>query len=220
MKKLFLAGLLACSLNYAHATAYNFTTTSLTTLDGSYYYNWYIGSGLTALQNDLNASGSYISSASLTFNNFTFTAAGSAVSAASGGAYKGYLWTQLLPGKPWTTSYSASAKTDSDVATDGFTTGLLINQDKFVNTFTTPITLTDTFGTQALLDLLTTDIKSGFIDIGIDPDCHYYDSSIVLNITTDTRTNHISVPDSTTTFGLLGISMLGLAMVRRTFSVI
>jgi hypothetical protein len=64
------------------------------------------------------------------------------------------------------------------------------------------------------LDLatLTSYTADGHFAIGIDPDCHYTDSSIVLSITYSPQ----SAPDAGSTAMLLGIALPVLALFRRS----
>lgn len=216
MKKLALIGFGIGILNLAQATStsYNFSTTSLTTLEGNDYYSWDITSGLTSLENALSTTGGQtITSATLTYYGFEFTAAGSNL---NGG---GQLWTQLLGAKTTLPNSVASGVTygvDNDAITDAFgTSGVLINKDSWTGTFTTPTTLTEYIDPVAgATALLTSDVLGGFIDIGIDPDCKFVDTSICLTINTATK-NVPSVPDQAMTASLLGMSFLGLLAFRR-----
>jgi hypothetical protein len=76
--------------------------------------------------------------------------------------------------------------------------------------------LTVTFSTQNLTllkSLLTADTNGSTnpdVGLGFGPDCHYYDSGVTLTVTTAA-----SVPDSGSTLTLLGVSLLGLACLRR-----
>jgi len=222
VKHSLLIGLGVSLLNLAHATPFTFTTTSLTTMSGENYYSWDITSGLSSLKNQLQH-GYQISSVTLTYYGFQFTSAGPNL---HGG---GQLWSELL-GYQDTLAHSAGSGTgvtyssDNDNISDAFgpnsTTGshkqLLINKDVFSHTFTTPTTLVENLGNIAgAIALLTADIlsASSFIDIGIDPDCAFKDSKICLTINTTNKPVH--VPDTTATAGLLGVSFLGLLVLRR-----
>jgi hypothetical protein len=59
---------------------------------------------------------------------------------------------------------------------------------------------------------LTAYAVDGHFAIGIDPDCHYTDSSIVLSITYSPQ----SAPDAGSTAMLLGIALPILALFRRS----
>jgi hypothetical protein len=210
MKKLFLTGVLFGIVNFAQATPYTFTTTSsiIETMSGESYYNWGINSGLSSLQSDLS-SGQQILSATLTYDNIQFTVAGPNL----GGA--GWLYTQLLG---TSASSGITTHTDNDATTDAFgASGIQINKDVFAKTGGPAVNLLETFASGAIT-LLTTDIKNGFIDIGIDPDCVYKDTGIVLTINTGSTTNHTSVPDAASTAMLLGASLSCIGLLRRKLS--
>ncbi|HEX3856293.1 MAG TPA: hypothetical protein VHY30_03230 [Verrucomicrobiae bacterium] len=207
MKKLFLAGVLLGVLNFAQATPYTFTTTSLKTMSGESYYNWGINSGLTALKADLTG-GEQILSATLTYNNIQFTVAGPNL----GGA--GWLYTQLLG---TSASSGITTHTDNDATTDAFTSGIQIYKDVFAKAGLPAATLNEIFGVSALA-LLTADVLNGFIDIGIDPDCVYKDTGITLTINTGSTTNYTSVPDAASTAMLLGAGLSCIGLLRRKLS--
>jgi hypothetical protein len=208
MKKMFLAGVLLGVLNLAQATPYTFTTTSLENMSGESYYNWGINSGLSSLQSDLT-SGQQILSATLTYNGIIFTVAGPNL----GG--QGWLYTQLLG---TSASSGITTHTDNDATTDAFgASGIQINKNVFTKVNQPAVNLLETF-TSSAITLLTTDIKNGFIDLGIDPDCKYTDTGIVLTITTGSTTNHTSVPDAASTAMLLGAGLSCIGLLRRKLS--
>jgi hypothetical protein len=67
-----------------------------------------------------------------------------------------------------------------------------------------------------LKSLLTADTNGSTnpdVGLGFGPDCHYFDSGVTLTVTTAA-----SVPDSGGTLALLGVSLLGLAGLRRRMS--
>ena len=73
-------------------------------------------------------------------------------------------------------------------------------------------TWTYTFSGQALTDLQNDVLNNGYFDIGLDPNCTFtINSAIILNYST----NSVSVPDSAMTVSLLGMSFLGLLVIRR-----
>jgi hypothetical protein len=74
--------------------------------------------------------------------------------------------------------------------------------------------------TQTALNALIADIKDGVpgspagdanFGLGFDPDCHFYNDGITFTITT------AKVPDVTSTFGLLALSSIAAAALRRRF---
>jgi hypothetical protein len=214
MKKIFLTLGLCGILDFAQATPYTFTTTGLTTMSGESYYTWGIttqSSVLSQLQTALNG-GQTLLDATLTFNNLKFTTAGPYL---NGG---GQIWSVLL-GSTFNSkniNSGITTYTDNDLPSNAFgTSGQLINKDTFSKTFSTAITLSDAF-TSADLTLLAQDILAGFINLGIDPDCVFTDSSISLVIDTQPAiTNKTSVPDGASTAVLLGAALSGIALLRR-----
>lgn len=193
MKKLFLAGLLFGSLSFAQATSV--TLTSGSTLSGNNAYEYLVSM----------AAGQNITAASLTFTSVKLTASGwntfsydiinrqdATTAISADGDAKGDYFTSHTP-------YSATAV---QLGNKSFTLGETWN---YTYTFT-----------GALLATLNSYAADGFFNFGFDPDCTYTVGSIKFDYQTQTITNHTdSVPDSATTFGLLGVSLLALVALRR-----
>lgn len=208
MKKILLVGLLLGSLNFAQATTISAPAGLIGTgtLDGTYAYLWSVP--VTA-QN--------IVSASITFTSIKETAGGNGNSISVD--FGSFVGIGTVP-----TAGNYSTKTDNDALGDAFQAN--VNSGKAVRLGTELFpslnvshTWTYVFSTAQLLTL-NTYIATGNWGFEIDPDCHFNVGGIQFDYTTQTITNKVSVPDYVTTFGLLGVSFLGLVMLRRKFCII
>lgn len=204
MKKLFLVGLLFGSLNFAQATT---ITISSTDLHGENAYDYLVS--ITP--------GQSIISASLAFN-LTLTASG----------HNTFTY-DLINAAFGTANTLKALSADGDTSGDYFTTSGARSALGYSSSALTALgshsfptvgsiwTQTYDFGTAGTLAALNTAASDGMFDFGFDPDCTYT-GSITFTYTTAT-TNKLSVPDSATTFGLLGFSLLCLATLRRKFCI-
>ena len=186
MKKLFLASLLFSALNFAQAI----TLTSNSILTGGNAYEYLVS--LTAGQN--------ITSATLTFNNVKLTATG---------------WNTFSYDIINRQDASAAISADADGQGDYFTshspystTAYQLGSKTFVLNEVWNFTYTFT---GAALTKLNTYAADGYLDFGFDPDCTYTVGSIAFNY----QSTPTSAPDAVTTFGLLGMNLLGLFAIRR-----
>jgi hypothetical protein len=210
MKKIFIIGLLLGTLNLVQATTISAPSGLLGSniLNGNNAYEWGIALPL--------ASGQQVNAFSVTYTGVTLTASGNS-------AGTGTLYTDLLN----LNNTGVTTLTDNDAAGDYFTgTGAntanlaaakvsSLNTKSFASVGTT-LTWTITF-TAAELAALNTDDADGIFDIGIDPDCHYTVSG--LSYTYTTVKTSVPVPDNAATAMLLGLSLCGLLIIRRSFSV-
>lgn len=203
MKKVFLAGLLLSSINFAQATPVSAPAGMIGTgaLSGTYAYLWSVP------VTDQN-----VNSASITFTSVKETAGGNGNSITVD--FGSFVGIGTVP-----TSGNYIKKTDNDAAGDAFQAN--INSGKAVRLGTELFpslnvshTWTYVFSAAQLLSL-NTYIAAGNWGFEIDPDCTFTVGNIQFNYTTQSITNHISVPDYATTFGLLGVSFLGLIVIRR-----
>ena len=197
LKQLFLAVGLLSVISAAQATSvsFNFSPTGLGTIDGSYYYKW--GVNPSGLPTDMG-----ITSATLTYNNMKLTTFGN--------NNPGILWTHLLNTSSGSGTTSYTRVSDSDAGTDAFSgQGVLLGKELFP-------TLNVARNNSYNLDVttLSTYLADGHFAIGIDPDCYYTDSSIVLNITYSSLPPQ-GVPDFGSTAMLLGIALPLLGIFRR-----
>jgi len=198
MKKLLLAGVLIGSLNFAQATSITLSTADL---HGANAYEYLVSM----------TSGQTISSASLVFN-LTLTASG----------YNTFSY-DLINGNVGTANTLTTIPTEGDHPGDYFQTLGLGSALTVLGSHTFPSlnsnwSSTYDFGAAGTLAALNIAAADGRFDFGFDPDCTY-SGSIVFNYTTQTTTNHTSVPDSATTCGMLGVSLLGLFAIRRKLCV-
>jgi hypothetical protein len=194
MKKIFLVSLLFGSLSFAQATSITLTTADL---HGQNAYEY-----LVSLAPDQT-----IDTASLVFN-LKLTATG----------YNTFSYDIINRNDA-----SAIISSENDQPGDYFTSHSPYSTTAVqLGTKTFPYlnyvwSYTYDFLAQGTLNTLNSYAADGSFDFGFDPDCTY-SGSVTFNYTT--ITNRITtVPDSVPTFGLLGISMLGLAALRRKFCV-
>ena len=231
MKKLILISFGIGVLNLAQATSYTYATytvnapSSLGTLVGTYAYEW--GVSITSL-----SAGQTITSATLSFNGVVLTATGNGnniyasllnlndsgvTQYTDNDAYGDYFSSTKFKG---TTASNGDYKNlTGSKPPSGYYTSLGVSQTFYLNKpaqdWIDP--LTGTFNpltgvTTGELAILNADALDGNFDIGIDPDCHYNIGSITFTYTVATP---VSVPDTATTAGLLGMSFLGLLAFRR-----
>lgn len=179
----------------ATPTTVNFSPTGLGTMDGIYAYQWGI--------NWTVPTGNQITAASLAYSNVKLTSFGL--------NNPGILWSNLLDTGSGSGTTSVTTYTDSDSPTDYWGSTGLLGKELFP-------TLNVAHNPSYALDLATlqTYAADGHFAIGIDPDCYYTDSSIVLSVTYDTLTsNTTSVPDSGSTSLLLGLTLPFLRLLCR-----
>jgi len=191
LKRLLLVCSLLATISAASATTINYSPTGLGTMDGTYYYTWNIY--------DPNLIGANITAATLTYNNIQLTGFGN--------NNPGILWTHLLNTSSGSGTTGFTQGTDNDNGSDQFSgQGLFVGKQLFP-TLNAPTTVPYS------LDLATLNsyVADGHFAIGIDPDCHYTDGSVVLSITYSTR----SAPDAGSTVLLLGIALPFLGLLRR-----
>jgi hypothetical protein len=181
-------------LTLVHATPMTFSPTGMGTIDGNYYYTWGVNWSVPT--------GETIASATLTFNNLTLTSFGNNNPA--------YVWTHLLNTSSGTGTTGVTIGTDNDNGTDAFAgKGVLLGQ-QFFPALNKPQTFSYSLDPTTLVSYAA----DGHFAIGIDPDCHYIDSSIVLNITYAPNDRQ-QVPDGSSTAGLLGLTLPLLGFLRR-----
>jgi hypothetical protein len=198
MKKLSLIGIIFGIASFVQAT--NITLVSNSTISGDNAYQYLISISL--------APGQTINGASLSFNTVTLTSTDA----------KDTISADLIKA-----NYASQTFNDNDQAGDYFATKYpsttVLNLG--VKNFSAPYLFkgnwvydteswSDIFSSSALAII---NANGGVFDIGIDPDCLYNVGSIVF--TYNTTTNKITVPDTTMTGGLLGMSFLGLLLFRR-----
>jgi hypothetical protein len=163
-------------------------------MNGNYYYEWGISWSLPA--------GDQITSATLTYNNIQLTSFGK--------NNPGLLWTHLLN----SATAGVTTETDNDKGSDAFGVSVT-GKNLFLGKQTFP-TLNQTRSFSYNLDLTTLSsyLADGKFGIGIDPDCVFKDSSIVLCINYG-PTGGQSVPDGGATAILFGATMVGLGWISR-----
>ena len=197
LKRLFRVCSLLGTISAAQAATITFSPTGIGTspggtMDGTYYYTWGINWSVPT--------GNQITAATLTYNNIEITGFGN--------NDPGILWTHLLNTSSGSGTTGVTTGTDNDNGGDAFSgQGLLVGKQLFptLNVKTTiPYSLD--------LTTLISDAADGHFAIGIDPDCHYTDNSIVLSITYGPK----SAPDAGSTVMLLGIALPFLGLFRRS----
>jgi hypothetical protein len=172
----------------------NFSPTGLGTMDGTYAYKWGVNWSVPT--------GNSITAATLNYNNIKLTSYGN--------NNPGILWSNLLNTSSGTGTTSVTKTNDHDTGTDYWTTGL-IGKELF-----STLNVAHNFGYDLDLTTLTNYASDGHFALGIDPDCYYKNSSIVLSITYNTPTTTGTVPDGGSTALLLGIMLPFLRFFRRS----
>jgi protein with PEP-CTERM/exosortase system signal len=181
-------------LTLAQATGISFSPTGMSSIDGNNYYTWGINWSVPT--------GDTISGATLTFNNLTLTSFGN--------NNPGYVWTHLLDTSSGTGTTGVTLGTDNDLGTDAFAgKGILLGQQFFP-----ALNKPQTFSYSLDPAILSSYAADGHFAIGIDPDCHYTDSSIVLSFTYAPNDRQ-QVPDAASTAGLLALTLPLLGFFRR-----
>ena len=180
----------------ATPTTVNFSPTGLGTMDGVYAYQWGV--------NWTVPTGNEITAATLTYTNIKLTSYGK--------NNPGILWSNLLNTSSGSGTTGVTTYTDSDASTDYWGSTGLIGKELFA-------ALNVAHNPSYALDLTTlkTYATDGHFAIGIDPDCYYTDSSIVLSVTYDTQQKPSGnpVPDGGSTALLLGLALPLLRIFRR-----
>ncbi len=194
MKILTSLATLLSAISIAQASSVTFTSpASLASIDGNNFYTWGIAWSLPA--------GDQLTSATLTYNNIQLTSFGA--------NNPGLLWTHLLDTS--TAGGSVTVGTDNDNPTDAFAgTGLFLGKQLFPT-----LNSKATFSYNLDLTTLGNYSADGKFGIGIDPDCHFADDSIVLTINYAVKPQGSLVPDTASTGMLLGSAFSLLALLRR-----
>jgi hypothetical protein len=201
MKKLSLIGIIFGIASFVQATDISLVSNS--SINGVNAYQDLISISL--------APGQTISSASLSFNNLTFTSSDA----------KDTISADLI-----NANYASQTFNDNDQSGDYFVTKYPLKTvlNLGVENFTAPYwshghwvydkeSWSDVFSSAALAIV---NANGGVFDIGIDPDCIYNVGSIVFSYTIRTsNVPPVRVPDTAMTVGLLGMSFLGLVLFRR-----
>jgi hypothetical protein len=197
LKRLFWVCSLLGTISAAQAATITFSPTGIGTspggtMDGTYYYTWGINWSVP--------SGNQITAATLTYNNIELTSFGN--------NNPGILWTHLLDTSSGSGTTGVTTGTDNDNGSDAFSgQGLLVGKQSFPT-----LNVATTISYSLDLPTLISYAADGHFAIGIDPDCHYTDSSIVLSITYSPQ----SAPDAGSTVMLLGIALPVLGLFRRS----
>jgi hypothetical protein len=166
------------------------------TMDGYYAYSWGVNWSVPT--------GYSITDATLTYDNIKLTGFGK--------NKPGIIWSNLLDTSSGTGTTGVKKYPDWDAGTNYWgTTGFLGKQ-----LFPT-LNVNQTFGYALDVAMLTSYAADGHFAIGIDPDCHYKDTSIKLKITynTPTPTGH-GVPDGGSTALLLAMVLPFVRLFRRS----
>jgi len=212
-KKLLLSitlGALIASLNSASATTINAPSALIgtDTLSGDYAYLWTVASG------NLASSGQTVNSVTVTFNNITEIIAGNGndITIDVGSFVNMAVDKSYVP-----TVGNYNVVSDGDAVGDAFqgniTAGDAVQLGMMsFSSLNVPQSLSVTLSASEL-SALQTYMNAGAWGLEFDPDCHFNVGSISLSYTT-TGTN-LGVPDSASTFGLLGFCFAGLFFFRR-----
>jgi hypothetical protein len=194
LKRLFWAFPLLGAVTAAHATTIDFSPTGMGTIDGNNYYTWNVNWSVP--------SGNTITAATLSYNNMILTGFGN--------NNPGILWSHLLNTSSGSGTTGVVTGTDNDLGTDKFASqGLFLGKETFP-----VLNVAHNFSYSLDLTTLASYASDGHFAIGIDPDCHYTDSSIVLSITYGSLPPQ-GVPDAGSTVMLLGIALPLLGLFRR-----
>lgn len=132
----------------------------------------------------------------LTTGHLAFTAAGANSLLTYGGSYQ----TAGTPGT-WSDPYGSGPSFGGTLANG--------TAESTAQAFNLVVTFSSANLTslQTLLMADTNGLTNPNVGLGFGPDCHFYDTGVTLSVTT--------VPESSDTLVLMGISLLGLACVRR-----
>ncbi len=183
-----------CAANATPVTV-TFSPTGLGTMDGTYYYTWGVNWSVPT--------GDSITAASLSYNNIKLTSFGI--------NDPGILWSHLLNTTSGSGTASVTQGTDNDNGSDAFASqGLYLGKATFPT-----LNVAQNLSYPVDTTTLTSYASDGHFAIGIDPDCHYTDTLIVLSITYDALPPQ-SVPDAGSTVMLLGIALPLLGLFRRS----
>lgn len=209
MKKFYLVAALLGALNFAQATTINAPSAliSKSGLNGDYAYSWAVPVAAQANQP--------ITSASITFSGVLFKGGkGNNISVDLGS-----LLTQTAGG--------VSSIKDKSAAGDAFSANVNAHNavhlgTQIITSKKTAATFTYTF-TGAQLDALNSYIATGNWGFEIDPDGKFSVGGISFNYTSQINQPNqpkpvgtvATVPDSLTTFSVLGVTVLGLLAFRR-----
>jgi hypothetical protein len=206
MRKFYIVGALFAVLNFAQATTINAPSGLIgkSGLDANYAYLWSVP--VAAVQN------STITSATITFTGIVFKGG-------KGNNISVDLGSFLAPA----TGNLGSIK-DKGAVGDAFSANVAANNavhlgTQIITSKKTAASFTYTF-TGAQLDALNSYIANGNWGFEIDPDGKFSVGGITFNYTSEINTPKpvavvATVPDSMTTFGLLGASLLVLIVARR-----
>ena len=210
MKKLILIGATVGIASLAQAVPQLTYNINVGTISGPNSYIYNTVAALDPTQNYL--------SATLSFNNVSFTAAG-------GDDTLNY---DLLNVNTATSHFADTGTSTQTEGQDWFEHNGY-NYDKigassklfaapFINSHGVTIydteSWTETFSSTALADLLLDIKNNGSFDLGIDPNCTYNVGTVTLTFTTTTKSVQ-PAPDQAATVILLGLSFAGLLVFRR-----
>ena len=174
-----------------------FSPTGLGTMDGTYAYKW--GINWTVPTDNV------ITAASLAYTDVKLTTYGI--------NNPGILWTNLLDTTSGSGTTGVTAYTDWDAGTDYWGSTGLVGKALFPT-----LNVAQSFSYALDLAMLKTYAGDGHFAMGIDPDCYYKDTSIVLSISYDQllTPGGSQVPDGGSTALLLGLALPLLRMFRRS----
>ena len=203
MRKLILIGITVGIANLALANSVSLPTGSSISGNNAYLYK------VTAADLGLT-SGESISDVSLNFNSILLTTYGQNTFHADliNAGYSSHTYSDSDNSSDYFTTSSFTGSHPASLDPIGERTDLTHGVSKTWSWDNTDITGYSTFLTDLNYDLA----NYGAFDIGIDPDCNYNVGSITFTYTVSTP---VSVPDTATTAGLLGMSFLGLLVFRR-----
>ncbi len=218
MKKLVLSLIALGIINFAQATTITLVANSSSavlkssSITGDKAYEFLFNLGLTPNET--------ISVASINFNGIKFTSS----------EQKPQIFTDLISAGGNTVGVSVVTPSDGDAAGDYFQSSSFSSHDNATQIGDKLFYTTWTFWGRTYYNTITapqtwsyaldpSDLNNGIFDIGIDPDCIYNVGSISFSYTTVQTPHPPSVPDTATTAGLLGASLLGLLALRRKLAV-
>jgi hypothetical protein len=221
MKKFFLIGALIGIFRLADAITINAPSDMIGTgaLVGTYAYLWDVGPLIIP-------TGDQITSASISFTGVKETASGSGndISVDFGRIFS--TMAGLTGNMP--KAGTNSIYTDNDALGDAFLQNTMTKTNGYYNAYslgkqlfpslnvTTNFTFNFTTNELAALDNYIT--GPGLWGFEIDPDCHFDVGAICFNYTIGPTNNVRTAPDAPATAGLLGLSLLGMLIVRDKFA--